>query len=93
MLFERCLMHITRTTHEHGSTAKVYSYEGDFDVEDDVIQWKADVSQGSAHLGTFTGTIALTTPALTALAEQAVRDDIVKRIDTFDDKGIGRPDA
>lgn len=80
-------MHIARTTHEHGSSAKVFSYEGDFDVQDDAIRWKATVSQGSAHVGTFTGTIALTTPALAVLAEQAVRDDIVKRIDSFDDKG------
>jgi hypothetical protein len=85
-------MHITPTSHEHGTTAKVFSYEGDFDVGDDAIRWKATVRQGGAHLGTFTGTIPLTSPALAALAEQAVRDDIVKRIDGFDDKGSTRFD-
>ena len=30
-------MHIEPTTHEHGLTAKVYSYEGDFDVGDNAI--------------------------------------------------------
>ena len=80
-------MHIAPTTHEHGATAKVYSYEGDFDVEDDVIRWTATVRQGSVQLGTFTGSIRVTSPAVAALAEQAARDDIVKRIDSFDDRG------
>ncbi|HEY9065092.1 MAG TPA: hypothetical protein VIO33_08925 [Burkholderiaceae bacterium] len=81
-------MHIAPTRHEHGATAKVYSYEGDYEVEDDAIRWTATVSRGPASLGTLTGTIPVTSPALSALAEQAVRDDIVKRIDSFDDKGI-----
>ena len=81
-------MHIAPTSHEHGATAKVYNYEGDFEVAADAIRWSANVRQGSMQLGTFTGTIPMTSPAMASLAEQAVRDDIVKRIDSFDDKGI-----
>ena len=81
-------MHIAPTRHEHGATAKVYSYEGDFEVEDDAIRWTATISRGPASLGTLTGTIPMPSPAMPALAEQVVSDDIVKRIDSFDDRGI-----
>ena len=81
-------MHIAPTSHEHGATAKVYSYEGDFEVQGDAIRWTASVNQGSVPLGTISGMIRVTSPAVATLAEQAVRDDIVKRIDSFDDKGI-----
>ena len=77
-------MHIDATTHEHGKSAKVYNYEGDFDIGDDAISWKAAVTQGGVELGTFTGSIPLTSPAVAALAEQGVRDEIVRRIDTLD---------
>ena len=77
-------MHIDANTHE-GKSAKVYNYEGDFDIGDDAITWTAVVSQGGVELGTFTGSIPLTSPAVAALAEQGVRDEIVRRIDTLDD--------
>jgi hypothetical protein len=83
-------MHIDRTTHEHGASAKVYTYEGDFDIGDDAITWKAAVSQGGAELGTLAGAIPLTSPAFATLAEQAVRDEIVNRIDALDrQRGVG----
>ncbi|HKX41164.1 MAG TPA: hypothetical protein VJO99_08405 [Burkholderiaceae bacterium] len=85
-------MHIGPTHHEHGATAKVYSYEGDFEVAVDAINWKAEIKQGSRPLGSFVGAIPLTSPAVAALAEQAVRDDIVKRIDSYDDKGVASLD-
>jgi hypothetical protein len=78
-------MHIEPTTHEHGSSGKVYSYEGDFDVNDDAITWNASVSQSGISQCSFTGTVPLTSPALAAMAEKVVRDAIVKRIDSFDD--------
>jgi len=78
-------MHIDATTHEHGKSAKVYNYEADFDIGDDAITWRAIVSQGGMEFGTFTGSIPLTSPAVAALAEQGVRDEIMRRIDTFDD--------
>lgn len=78
-------MRIDPTSHEHGASGKVYSYEGDFAVGNDAITWNAVVSQAGAHHSSFSGTIPLTSPALAHLAEQAVRDAIVKRIDTFDD--------
>jgi len=86
-------MHIEPTTHEHGKSAKVYNYEADFDVGDDAITWTAAVSQGGVDFGTFTGTIPLSSPAVAALAEQVVRDEIVNRIDAFDDKRGGRADG
>ncbi|MES2958967.1 MAG: hypothetical protein V4792_12310, partial [Pseudomonadota bacterium] len=79
-------MHIDTTSHEHGATGKVYAYEGEYELEDDAIRWKARVSQAGTPLGEFDGSIRLTSPAIATLAEQAVRDAIVKRIDTFDDK-------
>ena len=81
LMLRKRTMHIDATTHEHGNSAKVYAYEGDFDIGDDTITWKAAVSQGGVQLGTFTGSIPLTSPAVAALAEQEVRDEIVRRID------------
>lgn len=76
-------MHIEPTTHEHGLTAKVYSYEGDFDVSDDAITWSAKVSHGAESPRVITGTIPVTSPAVAALADKAVHDAIVKTIDTL----------
>ena len=82
-------MHIDPTTHEHGSSGKVYSYEGDFDVGDDVIAWNASVSESGVTQCSLTGTIPLTSPALAPLADKVVRDAIVKRIDSFVDSQGG----
>lgn len=79
-------MHIARTTHEHGASAKVYTYEGDYDVQPHTIAWKALVRQADNDERALTGEIALTSPAIATLAEQVVRDAIVKRIDTLDDQ-------
>lgn len=79
-------MHIDPTTHEHGANPKVYHYEADYDVGDDAITWKAVVSQGGVERGTFTGEIPLTSPGIATVAEQAVRDEIIKRIDSFEDR-------
>ncbi len=80
-------MHIDSTTHECGTSAKVYSYEADFEVGADAITWTAWVSQGGVQLAPISGAIALTTPALNVLAEQAVRDEIVKGIDSLEEPG------
>ena len=79
-------MHIDATTHEHGTNPKVYRYEADYEVGDDAITWKAVVNQGGIERGTFTGAIPLTSPGIATVAEQVVRDEIVKRIDSFEDK-------
>ena len=76
-------MHIDPTTHEHATSAKVYSYEAEFDVGADAITWKASISEGGAQFDPISGSIPLTSPALPTLAEQVVRDEIVKRIDTL----------
>ena len=74
-------MRIEPTTHEHGLTSNVYSYEGDFDVSDEAITWSAKVSQGGQPPRVITGTIPVTSPAVAALADKAVHDAIVKTID------------
>jgi len=79
-------MHIDPTTHEHGPSGKIYSYEGDYDVVEDAIIWNASISQSGVPQRRFAGTIPLTSPALATLAEQVVRDAIVKRIDILDDR-------
>jgi hypothetical protein len=79
-------MHIESTTHEHGASGNVYDYEGDFEVDGDQITWQADVRRAGEQARSFYGTIKLTSPAISSLAEQAVRDAIVKRIDAFDDR-------
>ena len=79
-------MHIDSTTHEHGASGHVYDYEGDFEVDDDCITWQAHASRAGERSQRLSGTIKLTSPAIATLAEQAVRDAIVKRIDTFDDR-------
>jgi hypothetical protein len=79
-------MHIDPTTHEQGSSGKVYSYEADFDVRDSAIVWNASVSESGAPQCSLSGTVPLTSPGIAALAEKVVRDAIVKRIDNFDDR-------
>lgn len=78
-------MHIDSTTHEHGASGHVYDYEADFQFDEDCINWQADISRAGEQPRTFSGTIKVTSPAIVTLGEQAVRDAIVKRIDTFDD--------
>ena len=84
-------MHITSSTHEHGVSGKVYTYEADFAIGADRIIWDAVVSESGAQPRSFAGSIPLTSPAIKTLAEQAVRDAIVQRIDTFVDQRVGLP--
>jgi hypothetical protein len=86
-------MHIDPTTHEHGASGTVYSYEGNFEVGDDAIAWDASVRQSGVPRCNFTGTVPLTSPALAAMAEKVVRDAIVKCIDSFDDSQGSAVDA
>jgi hypothetical protein len=74
-------MHIERTTHEQGISAKVYTYEGDFDVSDDTITWRAQVCHAGERPRDISGTIPITSPAMPTLAEKVVRDAIIRGID------------
>jgi uncharacterized membrane protein len=74
-------MHIAATTHEQGTSAKVYTYEADFDVHQDTIAWQAQVCHAQEQPRAISGTIPITSPAIGALAEKVVRDTIVKQID------------
>jgi hypothetical protein len=78
-------MHIESTTHEHGSSARVYTYEGDFEVGENAITWRARIACGDDVPRALSGSIPLTSPGLNAVAEEAVRDAIIKRIDRLDD--------
>ena len=83
-------MHIDPTTHEHATSAKVYSYEAEFDVGPDAVSWTASVSEGGSQFDPISGSIPLTSPALPTLAEEMVRDEIVKRIDTSTRRSTSR---
>lgn len=77
-------MHIDATTHEHGVNAKVYTYEADFDSQASQVQWTAVVHHADAAPRTLQGTIPISSPAASVVAEQAVRDAVVKAIDALD---------
>jgi hypothetical protein len=79
-------MHIASTTHEHAPSAKVYTYEGDYELLESEIRWTADIRHQEVGTQRFSGTIPVTSPAAATVATQMVRDAIVKRIDTFEDK-------
>lgn len=81
-------MHIDTSTHEHGSSAKVYTYDGDYDIGNDAITWTATISRDKEAPHGLSGTIPLSSPAIATLAEQAVRDAIVHNIDRFDDRQV-----
>jgi hypothetical protein len=77
-------MHIGPTTHEHRDSAKVYTYEGEFDVHDDgEITWQVEVTHAEEPPKTCSGTLTLTSPAAAVVAQEAVRDAIIRRIDQF----------
>jgi len=77
-------MHIAATTHEHGASAKVYTYEGDYEIGDDAIRWQAAVTR-EGDRRSLSGSIQLSSPSIASLAEHAVRDAILQRIDALDD--------
>ena len=77
-------MHIDDTTHEHGGTAKVYTYSADYDIDSRNISWTAEVHQGGVdEIHELSGTIPLTSPGVVAVAEQVVRDAVVAQIDAL----------
>jgi hypothetical protein len=77
-------MHIDDTTHEHGGTAKVYTYSADYDIGRNDISWTAEVRQsGADETRELSGSIPLTSPGVAAVAEEAVRDAVVAQIDAL----------
>ena len=81
----KSIQHIAETTHEHATSAKVYVYEADYEIEETSIAWQAQVRQGDRPPREISGSIPMTSPALATLAQQAVRDAILKEIDKFDE--------
>jgi hypothetical protein len=77
------MLHISETTHEHAQSAKVYSYEADFECDSSSIRWTAQVRRGDDSVRALSGSIPFSSPAK-GLAEQAVRDAIVKEIDALE---------
>jgi hypothetical protein len=77
-------MHLQATTHEHPASGKVYTYDADYVVEADRIDWTAHASQGEENQVDLAGSIPLTSPGVAAVAEQAVRDAVLSEIDALD---------
>jgi len=86
-------MHIERTTHEHSLTAKVYAYEGDYEVGAQAITWRATVHHAEEPQRALSGAIPITSPAGSALADKVVHDAIVKQIDTLGPTATSTADA
>ena len=76
-------MHIGPTTHEHRASAKVYTYEGDYQVGDSEIAWQVEVTHASQSPRTCSGSIPMSSPAVAMLAEESVRDAVIRQIDLF----------
>jgi hypothetical protein len=77
-------MHIGPTTHEHRDSAKVYTYEGEYDVhEDGQISWQVEVTHAEEQPKRCSGTLTLTSSAAAVVAQEAVRDAIIRHIDSF----------
>ena len=72
-------------THEHAKSGKLYAYQASYDVAGGDIRWRATVQQAEAVRLRPNGTISTNMPAAITIAEQAVRDAVVKAIDAFDD--------
>lgn len=78
-------MHLDATTHEHATSARVYTYEGEYVVEADQISWTAEARRGDEIRVELAGSIPLSSPGLAVVAEQAVRDAVVARIDGLEE--------
>lgn len=76
-------MHIGPATHEHRASARVYTYEGEYEVRNGEIAWQAKVTSGDEAPRELSGTVPLASNAAATFAAEAVRDAIVRRIDSF----------
>lgn len=74
-------MQIEEATHERGATGRTYSYRAEYSVSETSIDWSADVLHGVDVEFRLHGSIPITSPGVAAVAEQAVRDAVVARID------------
>ena len=74
-------MHIGETHHEHATSAKVYTYEADYESTGTVVNWTATVSAGPSWRRALEGTIQVSEAAAATVAEEVVRDEIIKQID------------
>lgn len=72
-------------SHQHATSGKLYTYQAEFEVNGSDIRWRATVQQADEVRLRPQGTIATNTPAAGTIAEQAVRDAVVKEIDVAED--------
>jgi hypothetical protein len=77
-------MHLPEATHEHGSNARVYAYDADYEHDGQTVNWNATVRVGEAAPRRLSGSIPMTAASAEVVAEQAVRDAVVRRIDELD---------
>jgi hypothetical protein len=78
-------MRLDERTHEHAVSGQVYSYDGNYEVGPNEIRWTVDVRLGNETKSIpLQGSIPVTSPGLNAVAEQAVHDAVVKRIDAIE---------
>ena len=76
-------MQLGERSHEHAASAKVYTYRGEYEIGAHEITWKATVKRGTETEVELSGTLPMSSPGVASVAEQAVNDAIVKRIDAL----------
>jgi hypothetical protein len=80
-------MHIAETTHEHSASSKVYTFEADYVLDASGVTWTAVVRQSTGWCRELTGSLEISGAAAATVAEQAVRDEIVRKIDSMRESG------
>jgi len=77
-------MQLGERSHEHAASARVYTYRGEYEIGAREITWKARVKRGAEAEFELTGTLPMSSAGVASVAEQAVNDAIVKRIDALE---------
>jgi len=80
-------MQITETKHEHATSAQIYTYRADYDVDTQAITWSATVRHGADSEWRLDGSIPLSSPGIASVAEEVVRDAVVAQIDAMQADG------
>lgn len=68
-------------THEHGISAKVYTYHADFEVDGHSVVWRAQVTHVDEPVRHFQGKVPVSPSVSALLAQEVVRDEVIRAID------------